>query len=1241
MKCTIFVLVITSFSLLRYLAESSKCSFYSGNFTSLNELLADSSSCSSINVSITGNISLHSSIAITSTNVTLHGDAAGGKPTLSCENESGLAFVEVNNLELRHLRFESCGMVTNNFTTECEIHQEYSVKSAILIVASLNASISDVTVENSDGLGLLLIDSFGTVGISNCLFVNNSISGNSSVGYAGGGGIHIEFKSCMNNKETSYEIDNCSFNNNVASLPSPNSISSLDETAESFGRGGGIFISAASNTIFYIRECKFHDNTAIWGGAIGLYYLGDVHNGHVFLYNCSMEANQSPEFGGGGAFVLYQTGIGSVARENLILFETCTFKRNTAAFGGGLEFLGSFEGFANETSVRFVDCTFEKNEAYSSAAVDFSRTRQMSPQTITNIEFIDCLFFNNVVKDKMETIRGGDYAVQAEPGISTFTVLYLNITFSRSVTFRGNNGTALYVIAGVVSFDANTTANFISNSGYSAGAIALMVSSVMSVMPSSSFYFVRNSAVRNIGGGAIFARSVGLHKLHRAVTATCFITKRDNGQGNVRFFFSGNTALNMSNDVYSDSLSTCCGGRSAQPILGRHADTNSALSCFGEFISCDSCDSVPCFNCSSRNTGRIQGPPSLFKITDNLPLRVFPGQSFNLSLSVLDQTNNVIKNSYYLAHIIGDDGSGASVDASHRYVSNKNLQIRGPQNVNTTLVLSRLGLKSIQLQLKALLTFCPPGYTLGHDERCTCKDEQGRASYSGILCLDRAHITKGKWMGYMGELRPKNLYTSLCPFGFCSYNRSNSSNSFELPFNSSLLEEFMCGSTRQGRACGQCVSGHSVYFHSPYFSCRREGKCKLGWLFYFLAELLPLTLVYAVVVALNITFTSGYVNGFIFFAQVIETFEVNANGLNGLNSPSDWVKGASDVSLFIYNTFNLEFFSIEALSFCLWKGAGTLDVLVMKYVTITYAFFLVLITVALLNRCKLRCAKRAALVKYNIIHGLSSFFIICYVQCMRVSFRILLPTHMYSLDSKDSHYSIVYYSGHMDYFKGNHLFYAIPALLCLFFLVLLPPLPLLLFPHYLKLFSLCGLAESKFVKCISVPCVKLKPFFDAFQSSYKNNFRFVAGLFFVYRLLILIFYSASIGYDLFYLALGLQLIVMTLLHFLMQPHQNHWDNVRDVLIFSTLSVINGLSFFTHGLRSHSDSLSRAYVRVAEIVQLLLIFLPLMVASSCLLVKAFKNMRVFWNRYIHRRLHVDDGDYTSYYDHRSIRLASFN
>ena len=151
--------------------------------------------------------------------------------------------------------------------------------------------------------------------------------------------------------------------------------------------------------------------------------------------------------------------------------------------------------------------------------------------------------------------------------------------------------------------------------------------------------------------------------------------------------------------------------------------------------------------------------------------------------------------------------------------------------------------------------------------------------------------------------------------------------------------ELICSENRMGKLCGNCTANHSVYYHSNSYKCGEESYCKYGILLYILSEILPLTIVFMVIIAFNISFTSGEV---ILFAQIFNIFKYQ-----GLITST----GLSDV---LYTMTNL---TLNHCPFCLWKGARTLDIIAWKYVTIGYALFII-IFVYFMNTTNLKAVRR-------------------------------------------------------------------------------------------------------------------------------------------------------------------------------------------------------------------------------------------------------------------------------------------
>ena len=490
--------------------------------------------------------------------------------------------------------------------------------------------------------------------------------------------------------------------------------------------------------------------------------------------------------------------------------------------------------------------------------------------------------------------------------------------------------------------------------------------------------------------------------------------------------------------------------------------------------------------------------------------------------------------------------------------------------------------------------FCAPGFD---GDPCECS----AVYYKGLFKCDRrrAYIIHGYWVG---ECENGTLCTGNCPYGFCSYNHSKN---YRLPGSLSDLDAYICGDTRTGVLCGECRPGYSVSYHSYTYTCTSNKNCKYGILFYIVSELLPLTLVFAIVTALNISFTSGAINGFIMFAQIQDSLAVHGDGI--IRSPSKTVNFVT-VNAFIYRFFNFEYFSIEPLSFCLWRGAKVLDAVAFKYVTLVVGLALMLICVFILNSARLKklfSCLRLTTLKSSLIHGLTAFFVMCYSQCARVSSHILGSTMLTAKNCRHVK-TVVFRSGQLTYFDRLHLMYALPALFFTFIILILPPLVLIMHPLLWRCLACCGLSESRIANYIS----RLVPvqFLDSFQSGFKDKVRFFAGMYFIYRLFPLVAFSLSYSLAEFYTVLGIFFVVVLVVHAIVQPYTKRVYNVLDFLLFANLIAITVLSLMqlhmiVQGARHHS---------IFHNLQLLLIYSPLVcvifVGSGKLLkfvVKFFK------------------------------------
>lgn len=431
-----------------------------------------------------------------------------------------------------------------------------------------------------------------------------------------------------------------------------------------------------------------------------------------------------------------------------------------------------------------------------------------------------------------------------------------------------------------------------------------------------------------------------------------------------------------------------------------------------------------------------------------------------------------------------------------------------------------------------------------------------------------------------------------------------------MPKNTSLLDEAICGRSRTGKICGDCRIGYTTHFHSPNFFCKsvQDHTCRIGWFFYVFSELLPVSVVFLTVLALNINFTSGNVNGFILFSQLINSLSIDAGGQIQLShSVRAFIHGYK----VIYGFFNLEYFNIESLSFCLWSNASALDMIAFKYVTVVYALFLIVFVVLFMNKCGGRClGKWCRVTKLNasVTHGITTFLVMCYTQCLNVSFTLLFR-YEYDLqvDSGIMTSGVVWLNGNLSYFRGKHLLYAVPALICMLTIGIFPLFFLLIYPLLCKLIAVLGFDDSKAITFISnnLPICILKPLLDSFQGCFKDNLRFFAGLYFVYRFISLSVYAFSSSYINFYTVMEILLLLMLALHSSCQPYAKKVQNVIDTLLFTNLAIINAISFANYYRAVNYGEKFYTLNNASAIIMLMLIYFPVLIFTIYVIVKVLK------------------------------------
>ena len=1094
----------------------------------------------------------------------------------------GFLFKGIETITFVDLTIQSCSVLTKFHVASVSL----DFRSGLYFEECFNITLQNVRVIQSLGSGVIFRNNRGTLEVNNSTFDSNKLSGIYSDNFAGGSGVFMTLSGV--NKSWALFQD-CTFSNNV----------NIDSN------GGGIRIiisnSSSGNRIF-INGSLFVGNCGGWGGGMHILYEGDPETNAINIANSTIEDNHSSKEGGGldlGFILKYDDPLNTFG-DNYVHFEHCNFTGNSANYGGGTTIFGS-RLIRSDPDVHFMifrDCVWRSNSALAGSAIDISprngetHVHGVFPRPL----FQNCSFISNTLATMY--LNESENVNISVSGEGTVLITGYRVQFEGTTRFSNNEGCGIYLSSGTVELLANSNTAFLCNRGSNGGAIALGTFAIIIVHDNTLLSFVNNTAT--LSGGAIYSRSSDPHD-HSGAT-NCFIerfNKEDGSNSGILFHFEGNKALNSNgNDVYSATLGQCG--------CERHYGKHETFLCIGNFtsplIDFDIATKVIQFSVDE-------------SVNQSVLAEIVPGSRFyKIPITAYDKYGEVREALY---EVIQENQESELLPKSN-HVSQNKLQFVGNLNTSSTLKLETdrtLLLFSITSSSK-----CPPGFYISsddHDDYDDVDSKECQCAAENLFGLshcdnDKAYIIHGFWIGRC--LDGTSLCTSHCPLGFCVYYQEDNENIskigggvHELPADPSQLEMFMCGSTRRGVLCGSCAEHHSAYYHSYRYACGEKYLCRYGPLFYIVSELLPLTAMFFAIIIFDIPFTAGCVNGFIFYAQVLDSIAVDANGAiifpDGLNY-------LTSIHRFIYRNFNFDFFSIEELSFCLWEGATTLDAMVMKYVTILYAIGLLVLLIIFMNtwKCKrLFSCWRPRTIQSSAKNGLTAFIVICYSQCARVSFQILSPGNLYGFNY-EIRGQVAFRRGDYESFGREHLMYAIPAFLVLFTMSLIPFF-LIIYPLIFKILALCKLNESKLATVISrlIPV----PLLDSFQSSFKDNFRFFAGFYFLYRLLALAAYAYSNTLVIFYTWVELKLIVILALHSVVQPYKVKWHNIIDSLIFANLAIINGITLFNYFKvvnASAKGEQKEKNVTMFSVIQTVLIYIPIFCVVAYFALWAFRKCK---------------------------------
>ena len=424
---------------------------------------------------------------------------------------------------------------------------------------------------------------------------------------------------------------------------------------------------------------------------------------------------------------------------------------------------------------------------------------------------------------------------------------------------------------------------------------------------------------------------------------------------------------------------------------------------------------------------------------------------------------------------------------------------------------------------------------------------------------------------YETEIQPIHGYKSCNAvyFGACNYSNCHTDQKYcpisKVDVYSYVNNKYpsayynnICHDLNTGGLCTYCPSNYSVPINSVNTCILCDGKYTRDLLVFIGINILPTTVMILIIIAFNIQLTNGFLNGLVFFSQMLSIAYQEMMMLDATNQKWLYVTPT--------NIFNLDFVSflnkshqllciapnmspLGAVSFWYVIGFYPLLLLLLIYVWIILydkGFKCVVFITRPFHRCMARFWSMTG-IEPSLTNSTASIYILCFTQIAAVSFRILRFRKL-SHSDKSIHF---FYDSNITYFPSYFLA-CLTAIVILFVMIILPTLYIQLYPF--RWFH-------KLMDCLHLRKQLLISLGDEFTGPYKNgsensyDYRFVAGLYLLAKLAILSQLLAPFYY-MIQITQGVCSFLLAITILIFRPFQKNIYNFCEVLMLALMLIIS-------------------------------------------------------------------------------------
>ena len=987
------------------------------------------------------------------TNVSLIGDVAPeNETTIDCEDNFGLAFVNVSNLNLRNIRFLYCGAnvsdpianYINNSLSKVETSFDYFAtfmnymhpyfRSTLYMVDVLNLHISGLQIEYSQRImGINLVGDVNIV--SSYLSVNFILIADDSVATP---------------VNTTICIMQAYF------------INAYGLTATLYQHKYDIFLD--------IQHIDVYDALTPYGG-IAL---------NVDLCHNSINMNN----------VNFTSGW----RHSLVVYLWNDVDWQCAKNG----------------AITVANCYFQKRPLYPTVLI--SNWPDLSIQGLTFIQLINVTFWDvstplevsniarititniNITKSRgvliqhenSEVIYDGSNYIW-DNNAAYWGVMFLsksNVTFRGNTIFNQNNGFyagVIYSKRSTIVFDGNII--FDRNEGLNGGAMALYELSFLDIRPNATVLLTNNHAL-SYGGGlyigednndyeqfidyykhvACFFQPSVLHVGHGNVifrnnTAEVAGSELYGGWGDICIIYIPTLNLIQTGEEYFNEAFHFPNNASDPSLIASNAAR--VCVCTGEPLN-------P--NCAIITHNMTSYPGSTLHL-----FAVTTGQRFGIVPSVVEAKGN--------PNVISDL---QQLQSTQNHCTELSYTVASLERLETLYLLAKtdttlysdleaklskqLGFHENDLitswfatmSLNVFLLPCPLGFKLDLvANKCDCEDLLKQ--YEINCSIDSQSVYRKPSLWIYG-VEAGVVVHEHCPLGYCKPNG--------LDLNLERPDD-QCAFHRSGILCGRCQKGFSQMLGSS-----RCKHCSSWWLLVFAPLGLAGLALVILLISLNITVSVGAINGLLFYANIVQANQaIFFQNITITSVITAWL--------------NLD----VGIELCVFNG---MDAYTKTWLQFLFPFYIWIIVIVIIvsSHYSTRAAK---LSSRNAVSVLATLFLLSYTKMLRMFTTVLSFTFLHYPSGQRR--KVWLYDGNVEYLEGKHvaLFVAVLLITCTL------TVPYTIFLFFAHIFQ----SKSNYI-IFKFWVPRMLPLIDAHTGPYLPKHRYWTGILLVLRVTLILVFSVNI-----------------------------------------------------------------------------------------------------------------------------------